>query len=57
MDVSAADLLDVRSFDQTVTAAIVRLVTLQDEFPTFLTIPAYTHYLVDTVPEREVLAA
>ena len=57
VDVSAADLLDVRSFDQTVTAAIVRLVTLQDEFPTFLTIPAYTHYLVDTVPEREVLAA
>ena len=38
-------------------AAIVRLVTLQDEFPTFLTIPAYTHYLVDTVPEREALAA
>ncbi len=38
-------------------AAIVRLVTLQDEFPTFLTIPAYTHYLVDTVPGRQTLAA
>ena len=57
VDVSAADLLDVRSFDQTVTTAIMRLVTLQDEFPTFLTIPACTHYLVDTVPEREALAA
>jgi malate synthase len=38
-------------------AAIVRLVTLQDDFPTFLTIPAYTHYLVDTVSERETVAA
>ena len=38
-------------------AAIVRLVTLQDDFPTFLTIPAYTHYLVDTVPERETVPA
>jgi malate synthase len=38
-------------------AAIVRLVTLQDDFPTFLTIPAYTHYLVDMVPERETVAA
>jgi malate synthase len=38
-------------------AAIVRLVTLQDDFPTFLTIPAYTHYLVDTVAERQVVAA
>jgi malate synthase len=42
-------------------AAIVRLVTLHDDFPTFLTIPAYTHYLVDTVAEplaaREVVAA
>jgi len=38
-------------------AAIVRLVTLQDDFPTFLTIPAYTHYLVDTVTERETVPA
>ncbi|QNE47098.1 malate synthase A [Glaciihabitans sp. INWT7] len=38
-------------------AAVVRLVTLQDDFPTFLTIPAYTHYLVDTVAERETVAA
>ena len=30
-------------------AEIVRTVTLQDDFPTFLTIPAYTHYLVDAV--------
>ncbi len=38
-------------------AAIVRLVALQDDFPTFLTIPAYTHYLVDTVAERTTVAA
>jgi len=38
-------------------ATIVRLVTLQDDFPTFLTIPAYAHYLVDTVPARETVAA
>lgn len=38
-------------------ARIVRRVTLEDDFPTFLTIPAYTHYLVDTISEREVIAA
>ncbi|MCS5718491.1 malate synthase A [Herbiconiux sp. CPCC 205763] len=36
---------------------IVRLVALEDDFPTFLTIPAYAHYLVDTVPARELAAA
>lgn len=29
---------------------ILRLVALEDEFPTFLTIPAYAHYLVDVAP-------
>ena len=32
-------------------AAIVRMVALEENFPTFLTIPAYTHFLVDTVAE------
>ena len=36
---------------------IVRKVTLEDDFPTFLTIPAYTHYLVDVVPVRSTIAA
>lgn len=36
---------------------IVRMVALEDDFPTFLTIPAYAHYLVDTAPAREVVAA
>ncbi|WP_440709824.1 malate synthase A [Herbiconiux sp. YIM B11900] len=36
---------------------IVRMVALEDEFPTFLTIPAYAHYLVDTAPAREDVAA
>ncbi|WP_378145518.1 malate synthase A [Cnuibacter sp. UC19_7] len=33
-------------------AAIVRMVALEDDFPTFLTIPAYAHYLVDTASEE-----
>ncbi|MEA9987215.1 malate synthase A [Subtercola sp. RTI3] len=37
-------------------AAIVRLAALSDDFPTFLTIPAYAHYLVD-VPILEAVAA
>ncbi|MCU1476147.1 MAG: malate synthase [Subtercola sp.] len=37
-------------------ARIVGLVCLHDDFPTFLTIPAYAHYLVD-LPTRESVAA
>ncbi|GAA0990998.1 malate synthase A [Subtercola frigoramans] len=37
-------------------ADIVRLVALEEEFPTYLTIPAYAHYLVD-VPARIPVAA
>ena len=33
-------------------AEIFRDVTLDDDFPPFLTIPAYTRYLVDTVPTQ-----
>ncbi|GLK17380.1 malate synthase A [Herbiconiux flava] len=36
---------------------ILRQVALEDGFPTFLTIPAYAHYLVETAPAREPLAA
>jgi malate synthase len=36
---------------------IVRMVALEEEFPTFLTIPAYAHYLVDTAPAGEKVAA
>jgi malate synthase len=37
---------------------ILRLVALEDDFPTFLTIPAYAHYLVEPVPaERPAVAA
>ncbi len=36
---------------------IVRMVALEDDFPTFLTIPAYAHYLVDSAPVREAVAA
>ncbi|MGD8167502.1 malate synthase A [Herbiconiux sp. P16] len=36
---------------------IVRLVALEEDFPTFLTIPAYAHYLVDTAPAGEAVAA
>jgi malate synthase len=36
---------------------ILRMVALEDDFPTFLTIPAYAHYLVDVVPAREAVAA
>ncbi|MCS5732904.1 malate synthase A [Herbiconiux daphne] len=32
---------------------IVRMVALEDDFPTFLTIPAYAHYLVDQPSARE----
>ncbi len=32
---------------------IVRMVALEEEFPTFLTIPAYAHYLVDPAPARQ----
>ncbi|MGA1838868.1 malate synthase A [Herbiconiux sp. 11R-BC] len=32
---------------------IVRMVALEEEFPTFLTIPAYAHYLVDPAPVRQ----
>jgi len=39
-------------------AEIFRAVTLEDEFPTFLTIPAYTRYLVDDEgPRKEASAA
>ncbi|GAA2231760.1 malate synthase A [Herbiconiux moechotypicola] len=31
---------------------ILRMVALEEDFPTFLTIPAYAHYLVDTAPAR-----
>ena len=34
-------------------AEVFRDATLEDDFPPFLTIPAYTRYLVDTVPARE----
>ncbi|MDO9397201.1 MAG: malate synthase A [Herbiconiux sp.] len=36
---------------------ILRLVALEEDFPTFLTIPAYAHYLVDPAPAREPIAA
>ncbi|MFB2585879.1 malate synthase A [Herbiconiux liukaitaii] len=36
---------------------ILRMVALEDDFPTFLTIPAYAHYLVDTTPARHPIAA
>ncbi len=36
---------------------VFREVALQDEFPTFLTIPAYANYLVDPAPEREKVPA
>jgi len=37
---------------------VFRAVTLQDEFPTFLTVPAYTRYLVEREePVREADAA
>jgi malate synthase len=38
-------------------AAIFRDVTLEDDFPPFLTIPAYTRYLVDTVATPTAVAA
>jgi malate synthase len=39
-------------------AEIFRAVTLEEEFPTFLTIPAYTRYLVDDEgPRKEASAA
>jgi malate synthase len=39
-------------FDE--AAAVFRAVTLEEDFPTFLTITAYTRYLVE---EREEIAA
>ncbi|MFB2554916.1 malate synthase A [Herbiconiux liangxiaofengii] len=36
---------------------ILRRVALEEEFPTFLTIPAYTHYLVEPAPALEAVAA
>ncbi|CAN5142963.1 malate synthase A [soil metagenome] len=38
-------------------AEIVRLVALEDDFPTFLTIPAYAHYLVDVPSRLQAVAA
>ncbi len=38
-------------------AEIVRQVTLEEDFPTFLTIAAYSYYLVDVAPAREAVAA
>jgi len=38
-------------------AEIFRDTTLEDDFPPFLTIPAYTRYLVDTVPEPALAVA
>ena len=50
-------LADRFSGDQFDAAAdIVRLVALEEDFPTYLTIPAYAHYLVD-VPARVSVAA
>jgi malate synthase len=48
-------------FDE--AAEVFRLVTLGDDYPTFLTIPAYSRYLVDetastaTGPVRTLVAA
>ena len=38
-------------------AGIFRAVTLEEEFPTFLTIPAYTRYLVDEQGSRKEASA
>jgi malate synthase len=43
--VNAAERFDGDQFDR--AADIVRLVALEDDFPTYFTIPAYAHYLVD----------
>jgi malate synthase len=31
-------------------ATIVRLVALEEDYPTFLTVPAYAHFLVERAP-------
>jgi malate synthase len=36
---------------------ILRMVALEEDFPTFLTIPAYAHYLVDTAPVSAAVPA
>lgn len=38
-------------------AELVRALTLEEEFPTFLTIAAYARYLVDAAPSTEEVAA
>ncbi|MEF2978843.1 malate synthase A [Subtercola sp. YIM 133946] len=53
--VASATRFDGDHFDD--AARIVRLVALHDDFPTFLTIPAYAHYLVDVPPARQPVAA
>ncbi|RFA15714.1 malate synthase A [Subtercola boreus] len=52
--VRAADRFDGDQFDT--AADLVRLVALEEEFPTYLTIPAYAHYLVD-IAESLAIAA
>ncbi|GGF11955.1 malate synthase A [Subtercola lobariae] len=52
--VRTAERFDGDQFDA--AADIVRLVALEEDFPTYLTIPAYAHYLVD-ISAPEAMAA
>ncbi|RFA08244.1 malate synthase A [Subtercola boreus] len=52
--VRSAERFDGDQFDT--AADLVRLVALEEEFPTYLTIPAYAHYLVDISDELAIAA-